>query len=309
MRAVLVGFGDIAKKHLPVFQELNCEISYIVTNGHQNTINNGKKSGFKTIDSVENISGDDFDFFTVLTSAENNCSTLKQLIPLKKPILVEKPVGFSTNELDEIISLNKKFNVPIMVAQNRRFYSIFHKALEFIQSHNTHINSIHIEAPERFSDINKEKFSENIKKHWMFTNSIHCIDLLRFFSGNVNKITTFSEPSKYIFNAIGESTKNIKFTYSSNWKSPGSWSISIYLDGYKIIFDPLESGKIISFDKEEKIEPSIQDMQFKPGFYLQLKYFLDNVLKNNKFLWPCSDLEDHRKSLALVEKIFFDKSI
>ncbi len=308
MKIALIGFGDISEKHISVFREFNCEIDGVFVQNPEAYVEKRKKFGiskfYKTLDEIKNSN---CDFISIMTSAENNCSTLKQVIPFKKPILIEKPVGFSINEIDEVISLNKKFNVPIMVAQNRRFYSIFHKALEFLKSKNIHIDSIHIEAPERFSDINKPKFSENIQKHWMFVNSIHCIDLLRFFSGDIESITTFSEPSKYVFNAIGRSTKNIKFTYNSNWKSPGNWSITIYSDEYKIIFNPLENGKIISFGNEEIILPSSQDIKFKPGFYLQLKYFLDYVVKNHEFPWPCSSLEDHRKSLKLIEEIFISK--
>jgi len=73
------------------------------------------------------------------------------------------------------------------------------------------------------------------------------------------------------------------------------------------MFNPLENGKIITKDHIKEITPSKNDIKFKPGFYLQLKYFLDHVLKNHEFPWPCSDLEDHRKSLELIEKIYFSK--
>ena len=74
------------------------------------------------------------DFFTVLVSPENNYNVLNELIPLKKPILIEKPIVFSSKKIDELIELNKNYNTKIMVALNRRFYSVFEKGLKFLKN-------------------------------------------------------------------------------------------------------------------------------------------------------------------------------
>jgi predicted dehydrogenase len=305
MKSILIGLGDISEKHIKVLKEFHCEITGVYSRDYEETKLRAKKLGITNIfKTFEEVSEQKCDFFLIMTSAENNCKVLKQFIPLKKPILIEKPVGFSSHELDEAIELNKKFCTPIMVGANRRFYSIFHSALEYLNSKNLKINSIYIEAPERINDINKDKFSFNTKQHWMFVNSIHCIDLLRFFSGDVKNITSFSNVSKLVFNAIGISEKNIEFIYNSNWSSPGKWTISIYADETRIEFDPLESGKIITKNSVIEITPSENDLKFKPGFYFQFKHFLENIVGKNQFVWPCSDLIDHKKSLETIEKIF-----
>ena len=189
-----------------------------------------------------NISADEFDFFTILVSPENNHEVLKQVIPFKKPILIEKPVTFSSKSLNNIIDFNKKYRCNIMVAMNRRFYSVFHKGLKYLEEKDKKIDSIVVEAPERFSDINLPKFSDIIRKNWMFSNSIHCIDLIRFFGGDIKKIETNSDPRKFTYSAIGHCSNDVEFTYISNWKSPGSWSITLYSDKTKITYSPLENG-------------------------------------------------------------------
>ena len=35
MKTVLIGFGDIAEKYLPVLKELNCEIIGVVVRNHE----------------------------------------------------------------------------------------------------------------------------------------------------------------------------------------------------------------------------------------------------------------------------------
>jgi hypothetical protein len=171
----------------------------VVGRNYEKTLEKCKKFDIPNVfDSIEKIPIHECDFLMNLTSADAISSTLKQIISFKKPIFTEKPVGFGIKEIQELINQNKKFNSNIMVGTNRRFYSIFHQALQFLKEHDKKIESIKIDAPERFSDINQEKFNSKIKENWMFANSIHCIDLIRFFGGDIKKIESIYAKYKYI---------------------------------------------------------------------------------------------------------------
>jgi predicted dehydrogenase len=305
MKTILIGFGDIAEKYIPVLTELNCDIIGVVGRDYKKTLEKSRKLGISNVfKSIENIPVHECDFLMNLTSADSISSTLKQIISLKKPIFTEKPIGFGVEEITNLINENKKFNSRIMVGTNRRFYSIFHKALKFLQEQDKKIESIRIDAPERFTDINNKKFNQNIRNNWMFANSIHCVDLIRFFGGDIKKIESNSIPNKYNFKANGICENDINFSYSSDWKKQSKWNISIFADEIKIIFEPIEKGKIIMKNDEIDIVPSNEDLKFKPGFHAQLSYFMQNFVKKDEKKWPGSDLKDHKKSVKLVENIF-----
>ena len=304
MKTVLIGFGDIAEKYLPVLNRLNCEVIGIVTRNFERGLLKSKKFSIPQVyKSIEDIPINECDFLMNLSSADTIGSIMQEIIPKKIPIFTEKPVGFSAEKIQKLIEQNYKFNCPIMVGTNRRFYSIFYQALQFLKEHDKEIETIKIDAPERFSDINKKKFNSEIKKNWMFANSIHCVDLIRFFGGDVKEIETNSNISKYDFNANGICEK-MNFSYSSNWKKQSKWNISLFADDVKIIFEPLENGKIITKNQEIEINPSQEDIKFKPGFYAQISHFLENFVKKSEKKWPASDLEDHKKSIKLIEEIF-----
>ena len=38
MKTVLIGFGDIAEKYLPVLNELNCEVIGVVTKNYESAL-------------------------------------------------------------------------------------------------------------------------------------------------------------------------------------------------------------------------------------------------------------------------------
>jgi len=305
MRAALIGFGDIAPKHLEVLKNHNCAIAALVTKNKESAIQKASKYNFPaTYDSISDIPIDSVDFFLLMVNPEFTSDILRELIPLKKPILTEKPVSFGTKQISELIELKNKYNCPIMVGMNRRFYSIFHKGLEFLKEKNKKLDAISIEAPERFSDIMLPKFNEITRKNWMFSNPIHCIDLIRFFGGDVREIKLNSSPKKYFFNAVGTLDNDTKFSYLSNWKSPGSWNVTLYAESIRITFNPLEKGIINESGKITEIFPSQQDISFKTGFDLQLEYFIEYLVKKNKITFPMCSLEDHKKTLELIEKIF-----
>jgi predicted dehydrogenase len=305
MKTVLIGFGDIAEKHVPVLRELGCEITGLITKNYEKALEKAKKFEIPCVyKSIEEIPSNACDFFMVLTSADMIAPTLKKVIPLKKPILTEKPVGLSTNEIQEVLDIHGNFKTPVMVGVNRRFYSIFHQALRFLKDKDKPLEAIKIEAPERLSNINNPKFNDVIRKNWMFANSIHCVDLIRFFCGDVKELQVNSNPTKFLFSSLGTSINDINFTYVSNWKSTGYWTVTMYADDVKIVFSPLEKGKIIEKNKETEILPSVEDIKFKPGFYFQLSHFLKNLQSAHEWAWPASDLNDHKKTLNLIEQIY-----
>jgi len=305
LKTIFIGLGDIAQKHIEVLKNIDCKVAGVLTRNYEKTLEKANQLGIeKVYKSINEISSNDCDFFMILTSPENNGTILKNILQFKKAILVEKPVSFSSKDIDDIIESNTKYKTPIMVGMNRRFYSVFHKGLEYLKMKDKKIDSIVIEAPEKIEQIKQSrKFSKLVIENWMFCNSIHCIDLIRFFGGDVEKIETNSNPTKNVYNAVGHCEKDIEFTYISNWYSPGSWSVTLYADDIRITFNPLEKGIILKNNIKEEIFPSPEDIKFKPGFYGQLQHFMKNVI-NNKNSWPSSNLEDHRESIRLVEEIY-----
>ena len=98
--------------------------------------------------------------------------------------------------------------------------------------------------------------------------------------------------------------EDAEFVYISNWKSPGSWSVTLYADEIKIIYNPLEKGIIFENKGKIEIHPSSEDSKFKPGFYGLWNHFIKNHIEKKLFNWPESDLADHKSSIQLVEEIY-----
>ena len=89
--------------------------------------------------------------------------------------------------------------------------------------------------------------------------------------------------STAIYCGAGKTKNGAMFSYSSNWKSAGRWSIELLTAKGKYILCPLE---MLFFQKKGSLEVNEiklndkHDKHFKPGFYKQVKAFTSNKISN-----------------------------
>ena len=184
------------------------------------------------------------------------------------------------------------------------YYSNFANGLKLIKSAGK-IRAINIEGHERFWLI-KEKLNKKIIKKWAYANNIHMIDLLLFFGGNIKNIIvhkkSFDHQKNNYVSANFITSKSIIGNYTSYWNSPGGWSVKIYGNKRSVIFEPLENGYLIDnkFRKKD-IKLNSYDKIYKPGFYLQIKDFI-NLLNNKHNSVP--NLLTSYESMKICSKIY-----
>ena len=222
-----------------------------------------------------------------------------------KNILLEKPGGTDFDEIIKVAEIAKQYDSNVLLAYNRRFYSSVLKAKELIQKDGG-VKSFHFEFTEWshvIIDLNKPNL---IKENWFFHNSTHVIDIAFYLCGEPVKMSSYKggklswHPSGSIFVGSGITASHALFSYHSNWTSPGRWNLEILTANYRFIFKPLEelkfqeigSVKIQNFEIDRTL-----DIKYKPGFFLQVKNFLNQNWKD--FL----TIHDQAKRLKLYKKI------
>jgi predicted dehydrogenase len=244
----------------------------------------------------------------VLVSVEQMYRVTSSVIPFGLPLFIEKPPGLTPEENERLVLLARRYSVPTMVGFNRRYYSIFHKAIQIVRQHGS-LRGVYIEGHEQMwlKREGSNKFSEAVLEQWLFANSIHTIDLLRFFGGEPKKLYAIAHRYKELkgdqFAAIMEFAGGAIGQYSAYWYSPGGWKVVLYGDGVTVEFSPLEKGRWI--DKNfaiHEIIPDDIDIKYKPGFFRQMEDFV-KLIKYGKVEWPMSDLDSSYRTMILAEQI------
>ena len=311
LKVGVIGAGDIAEKHLEVLAAFNdIEIAALCSRGHPRIYALAER--FKVTQTFTDhramLDAVKFDAVFVLVSATQVAEVSAECLRRGLPTFMEKPPGLSVAETKGLLEIANSNGCLNMVGLNRRFFSVMEKASDAVLETGP-IVSIAVEAPEKLAAVKAlGMHPPEVIKGLLFANSVHCIDLLRFFGGDIKTICSLAgqwdEGQKNSFGALIRFEGGAMGQYVSNWMAPGSWNVTLYGYGRRVSLNPLERGTITDSGGESRaLEPDELDTQFRPGLYRQDRYFLDCVTENRKVTRPAADLADALKTMELVELI------
>ncbi len=225
-----------------------------------------------------------------------------------KRILCEKPGFLYPNELDEVVKLSKEKGADIFYAYNRRFYSSVLAAEKIIEEDGG-ILSFNFEFTEWGHVIATYGFPKETLDNWFYANSTHVVDLAFFLGGNPVEMTCFSKdeidwhkPSN--FAGVGKTDKGALFNYQANWNAPGRWAVELLTAKHRIYLKPMEQLQLQDKGSVKVYPVEIDDhldKEFKPGFYLETKAFLDGDCGR-----LCS-MEQQKNHTEMIYKNILDK--
>ncbi len=304
----VIGAGNIAAEHLKAIGNIETlNVIGIASRTRLKAENLAKEYGIPAVYDTfaQLIDQGQPDALLILVSADQIFSVTKSIIPFKLPFFVEKPPGLVPEETNELVGLAQMHNTPNMVGYNRRYYSIFHKGIDLIQRHGR-LLGVAIEGHERFWNV-AGRVNETVRSNWIFGNSTHTIDLLRFFGGEISNISAVQkshlERNGDQFAAVLEFEAGAIGNYIAHWYSPGGWSVRLFGQGVAVEFKPLETGVWMTTDfNPHPINPASVDLEYKPGFYRQMRAFA-KMLNTGVLAWPGQDLASAYATMLLARQI------
>ena len=130
-RLAIVGYGNIAPKHMAVFRALGCEIVASVNKSQQRREQAMREGGIPATYAAleEMLDREQPDGVIVCPTFDQIFPVAKILAPRRIPALLEKPTGTSLAEFNELCQLVARHQAPQMVALNRRHYSVVNRAV------------------------------------------------------------------------------------------------------------------------------------------------------------------------------------
>lgn len=200
-----------------------------------------------------------------------------------KNILSEKP-GFYPKDMSSILDTAKRTNSKVFIAYNRRFYSSVLKAEEIIKEDGG-LLSFNFEFTEwkHIFDKMPESVIEELNNLFI-GNSSHVVDLAFFLGGEPKEMSCYSNgtvgwhtPAN--FTGAGITDKGFLFNYCANWNAPGRWAVELLTAKHRIYLKPMEQLQLQDIATVKVYPVEIDDhldKEFKPGYYLETKAFLEN---------------------------------
>lgn len=282
----IIGAGTIAQEYAKVLNALNKQYQ-IIGRGEEKARQVEEALGCKVItgglDSFLTSNPELPEAAIVATNlgslAPNTMALVKYGV---KRILCEKPGFLFPEECEKVAKVAKDNNAEVFLAYNRRFYASVMET-ERIIAEDGGLKSFNFEFTEWGHVIAKYNKPQDELKNWFYANSTHVVDLAFFLGGTPVEMINYSKDEadwhKPInFAGAGRTDKDVLFNYQANWDAPGRWAVELLTSQHRIYLKPMEQLQLQDKGSVKVYPVEIDDhldKEFKPGFYLETKAFLE----------------------------------
>lgn len=187
LKIALVGSGSIATEYCKVINYFDHEVLLLITknNSQKSEILKNKYGIRKHFFNIEKIIEykDIIDAIIVATPWDKNNDILLKLIKFRKPILIEKPIIFTTKSFKKFNSLNKNYQKKIHISFNRNFYDFVPIIIKYLKKNKDAL--IIANLSDTYEKI-LSKRGNKIKKYLLEYITSHWISFLYMLTKNLN---------------------------------------------------------------------------------------------------------------------------
>ena len=260
------------------------------------------------------------DAVVVCTSWNVTENLIEEILDRGYPVLLEKPVALSAQRLKSIIYSIGKYAGKVLIGYNRRFYDFVPRLKEAVET--KELLSIDLVLPEGVDRL-VHRFTESIRDHILIYLSSHWLDLIYYLIGDIDVLSMHNKLNKdgYVksYNGLLLAKKNsIPIHYQSDFDTPQRISIKFVFSDSIYLLSPLE--RLCIFKGLDCIDPTddfpirryepnlireeYTDLGFKPGFFNQMKYFIDTYVYRKNYCEKIGcTLDDALATTRLCEEI------
>lgn len=309
-RIAVIGAGKYARKHLEILALFGNVTLVGVSNRGGSDISSfkqeyGAEATFGNYQEMIEVTQPDA--AVVVVSHFETAAVARYCLERGIPCLIEKPAGITSADTAMLAATARQANCLNMVGMNRRFISSFHVAMNTILSHGK-LHAITLEAPEDIRLQRRQRADQQLVDHFMVANTIHAIDLLRMYGGDLAAFTGYKnadeEPYGDSFTSIMRFENGALGTFISHWLSGMTgWSLTLYGDGVKVTHDAALKGEVIKGRKRTPLWIDPIDLAYKPGLFAQDEAFIRALTLHEPLPYPASTLDDAIKTMRLIENI------
>jgi predicted dehydrogenase len=308
-RVAFVGAGTMAREHIRAFSDIkHVTLSGIFSRTRARAETLAKEfhihGVYSSLDSLYEETHANLVVITVFETAMLPVSCTAFDYPWT--VLMEKPPGCNRIQAQEILHCARKKNRHVYVGLNRRLLSSSQSAIkDLAESHLPRF--IHVQDQQSVEQAKAIGHPDIVVHNWMYANSIHLVDYLRFFGrGSVESIQPIlswdSKNPGIVLAKITFSSGDIG-VYEGIWSGPGPWAVSVTTALRRWEMRPLEHAAYQNSGERNMnpVETHPWDAQFKPGFRLQAEEAVKGAKSEPS---QCVTIDEAYETMCLIEGIF-----
>ena len=235
----------------------------------------------------------------VLTNNQTHFQFAEMLLKAGIDVFVEKPLAQNSEEVKHLSELARKKKKILMVGFNRRFAPLYRKAKELFRDKKIQLAII--------QKHRSRATHANLYNNYL-DDTIHQIDLLRYFGGDATPMSTFAERENgKLIGAVSVcSLKDRGIGVVMSSLKAGSWQESVTLHGEKTTVEVQAFEKLVVKNNDniqvlgtDRSGKWISDLHER-GFYREIEHFFHCISSRHQ---PETNAFDALQTHLLLEKM------
>ncbi|MCJ7624483.1 MAG: Gfo/Idh/MocA family oxidoreductase [Anaerolineaceae bacterium] len=235
----------------------------------------------------------------VLTNNQTHYKYVKMLLNAGIDVFVEKPITENSQDAQILAQIAEKEKRVLMVGFNRRYSLLYKQAKEIFSGQKIQLAVFQKNRPQATHTSLYNNYLDD---------TIHQIDLLRFYCGKVEPLfTSYEEEEGKIVGAVsvcklkdGGSGVIITSLKAGSWQESAilqGENLTVEVDAFeKLTIKHPDHQQVFGTDRPGKWIPDMQER----GFYGEIEHFFDCIVSRTQ---PQTNGVDAVKTLQLIEKL------
>jgi virulence factor len=235
----------------------------------------------------------------VLTNDQTHYKYVTMLLNAGIDVFVEKPIAQNSEEAQILAQIAEKKNRVLMVGFNRRFSLLYNEAKEIFGARKIQL---------AIFQKNRPRATHTTLYNNYLDDTIHQIDLMRYYCGDVEPLTTtYEQEDGKIVGAVSVcGLKDGGLGVIMTSLKAGSWqeravlhgeNLTVEVDAFeKLTIKKTDHERVIGTDRPGKWIPDMQER----GFYGEIEHFFNCIVSRKQ---PLTNGFDAVKTHQLIEKL------
>jgi predicted dehydrogenase len=308
----VIGYGFIGKVHAQNYINNPNVNRVVIADPLEINRSLAEKTGFKTYESFEDmLNSERINAVSICTPHHTHRDIALRVMDYKIPILLEKPIATSREEIKELIEKAERLNIKVMVAHSLRFSDTFGLAKKMVEDEEIGDILFIIGRYLAFKDYNQyPKWKTSKREAWggtLFRDGIHIVDAILWISGK-KVISADGTPLNLLFDTEVEDT--FLGTISFQDGSIAQLSMSSITRGFEQIGLELYGTKgslkvnndeLIIYKEDgipKYIKPAVGSSDFWKN---QIDHFIDCIINDRE---PLVTLKEAEKTMETIFMLY-----
>ncbi|MEM9718352.1 MAG: Gfo/Idh/MocA family oxidoreductase [Bacteroidota bacterium] len=198
MKLVCIGAGYFARFHLDAWNRIpDTRVVALCDREEQKARLLAREFGVAAVyqDFREMIEKSQPDLIDLITPPQTRLELVRQLVPFGIPLIIQKPVAPTLDEVEAMLELSDRYKVRVLVHENFRFQPWYRQIRKLLDQgelgedlHSLYFRMRMGDGWQEDAYLSRQPYFRDMPRLLIYETGVHFIDVFRYLGGEIQKV-------------------------------------------------------------------------------------------------------------------------